>query len=424
MNGEAARQIRPTRTIDAEIHVPPSKSYTNRALIAAALAEGTSTLIRPSLSTDSMLLVDALGKFGIEISNKKESFEIRGTNGIVRAPEEKILAGNAGTTIRFLSMFAGMAQGATVLDGDERMRRRPIGALLTAMESAGIHSTSNNGFPPVKIYGGNYVGGKIEVGASVSSQFASAILLTAPYARSPVELRLTGSISSLPYIDMSLHVMRSFGSQVDVVDRHNYRVSNSHKYVGQTFHIEHDATAASYFLAAAALTQGRVLIPNLTLESVQGDLKFLDVLSGMGCTVMTSRNGVELHGSRLHGIDIDMNAMPDCVPTLAVLALFAQGRTRISNVLHLRYKETDRLAVLSAEIRKLGGKVELLEDGLIIDPQPLHGAMIETHNDHRIAMSFALAGLNIDGVAINNPSCVSKSFPDFWKEFAKLENQE
>lgn len=423
MSVEAVRRINRTQSIDAEVLLPPSKSYTNRALIVAALAKGTTTLIRPSSSDDSTLLVKALRQFGVGIRRQGERIEITGSGGDIHAPTKTVVVGNAGTTMRFLSVFACLAKGTSVLDGDERMRKRPIGNLLTAMQSAGVHTLSADGFPPVTIHGGTFSGGKIVIDASVSSQFVSAILLSAPYAHKPVELSVRGDVRSLPYIEMTLHVMRSFGAQVLVPDANKFDVDNSHKYLGREFQIEADATAASYFLAAAALLKGRVVIPNLPVDSLQGDLRFLEVLSEMGCIVQRREKCLELLGAQLRGIDIDMNSMPDCVPTLAVLALFAKGPTRISNVKHLRYKETNRLEVLAAGLQKLGGKVDVREDGLTVYPGKLCGAEIETCNDHRIAMSFAIAGLGTNGVAIKQPSCVSKSFPNFWDEFEKLEKK-
>ncbi len=424
MTGEPARCIRPAKRLDAEVHIPPSKSYTNRALIVAALAEGVSQLVRPSLSDDSRVLIDSLRKFGVGIRERGEILEVDGTAGHFLAPATEIFVGNAGTAMRFLSSFAALAKGTSVINGDDQMLRRPIGDLLSALQSAGVKATGTNGFPPVTIVGGNFLGGRIGISASISSQFASSLLLSAPYARRPVTLHITDDISSLPYIDMSLHVMRSFGAHVKVIDQRNFDVDNSQKYIGREFHIEADATSASYFLAAAALTGGRVRIPDLSPDSLQGDLKFLSVLEDMGCAVARRSTGVELRGGRLFGTEVDMNSMPDCVPTLAVLAAFAEGPTRIGNVAHLKYKETDRLSALAAQLRRMGTGVEQLEDGLIIQPQPPHGAEIETYDDHRMAMSFAVAGLKVEGIVITNPACVSKSFPGFWEEFGKIEGKE
>jgi 3-phosphoshikimate 1-carboxyvinyltransferase len=418
------RPIRPCRSIDAEVRLPPSKSYTNRALIAASLAEGISVLVNPSKSEDSGHLVRALREFGVPISEHPGGLEIEGTGGRLRVPGKEVFVGNAGTAMRYLTTFAALAEGETVLTGDEHMLRRTLKGLLDALRGAGVRSSSKDGFPPVTIYGGNFAGGLIEIDASVSSQFVSSILLSAPYARRPVSLHVTGKLSSLPYVDMSIHVMRSFGAGVDNIESSLFRVSNTQRYIGHEFRIEADASAATYFLAAAALTGGHVTIPDLSPESLQGDVRFLGVLADMGCKVSSHQNRIELYGNRLRGIEVDMNDIPDSVPTLAVLAAFAEGPTTILDVAHLRHKETDRLRALAAELARLGARVDLHEDGLTIHPRPLSGAAIETYNDHRIAMSFAVAGLRIKGVVIKNPGCVGKSFPTFWEEFTKLEKQE
>jgi len=418
---EVIRTIRPTKSVNAEIQVPPSKSYTNRALIAAALAEGTSIIHHPSRSDDSNFLVEALRKFGITINDHSDRLEIHGSNGNLKAPAQEIFVGNAGTAMRFLTSFACLAEGETILTGDEQMNKRPINNLVEALKSNGIKCSCQNGFTPVKIHGGNFIGGRINVDASISSQFVSSILLSSPYAKRPVTLHVNGKLSSMPYVDMTLHVMRSFGAIIDTIDIKIFNVDNRQRYIGHDFTIEPDASSATYFLGAAAITKGQVIITNLSSESVQGDIQFLSILSDMGCTIIKHREHIEIHGGKLHGIEIDMNEMPDCVPTLAVIAAFAKGTTTIKNIAHLRYKETDRLEAIATELTKLGARIELSADELVIHPQPLHGASIETYNDHRMAMSFAVAGLQVDGINIKNPMCVTKSFPNFWEEFQKLE---
>ena len=415
--------VRRSRTVDAEVQVPPSKSYTNRALIASSLAEGTSTILNPSSSDDSEYLIRALHKFGIKIQRGENCLHIEGSAGNLCAPSEEIFIGNAGTSMRFLTAFSSLAQGETVLTGDEQMQKRPIGDLLESLHSAGVQCSSNKGFPPVKILGGKLSGGTIDIKGSVSSQFVSSMMLVSPYARHPATLIIKGKLTSRPYIDMTLHVMRSFGAMVETLDPSVYSVSNTERYIGQPYQVEGDASSATYFLAAAAITGGRILITNLTTESLQGDIKFLQILSDMGCTIISHEQSIELHGGKLFGIEVDMNDLPDCVPTLAVMAAFAKGPTTIHNIAHLRFKETDRLSALAKELTKLGVNVEIDEDALTIHPEPLHRAEIETYNDHRIAMSFAIAGLRIPQLTIANPGCVSKSFPNFWDEFSKLEEK-
>ena len=424
MTGPAAREIRLTRGIDVEVELPPSKSYTNRALIVAALADGVSTLVHPSRSEDSNYLTGALREFGVRIDEHPGYLEIEGSGGRLQVPKKELYVGNAGAVMRYLTTFAALANGETVITGDEQMSRRTLKDLLDALRSAGIQSSSENGFPPVRIHGGNFTGGRIDLDASLSSQFVSSILLSAPYAHRPVALHIKGTVSSLPYVHMSIHVMRSFGAGIENLGYSVFRVSNEELYLGREFIIEADASAATYFLAAAAITGGHVVVINLPPDSLQGDIRFLDLLGQMGCRITRHKNGIELQGNTLRGIEVDMNEIPDSVPALAVVAAFAEGSTSIFNVAHLKHKETDRLRALAAELTKLGARVELKDDGLTIHPQRLRGTTIETYNDHRIAMSFAVAGLRVKGVVITNPACVGKSFPAFWEAFSRLEEKE
>jgi 3-phosphoshikimate 1-carboxyvinyltransferase len=252
----------------------------------------------------------------------------------------------------------------------------------------------------------------------------SSILLVAPYARRPTLLHVLEGMRSTPYVDMTTHVMRSFGASVDNVSSSVYTVGNSSRYIGRTFAIEGDASAATYFFAAAAITGGKVTVSNLSAESLQGDLRFLHLLRDMGCSVVRTDDTTEIRGGKLFGIDAEMNDIPDCVPTLAVVAAFAKGTTTIQKIGHLRHKETDRLRAIATELRKIGAGVELFDDGIAVHPQSLKGGAIDTYNDHRIAMSFAVAGLVVPGIKIANPGCVSKSFPDFWEAFSVLERKD
>lgn len=427
MNTDAVRTIRPAGTVDACIRIPSSKSYTNRALIVAALADGVSVIVRPSPSEDSEHVRKALESFCVPVTRGpgEDRIEISGTNGKLCAPREEIFIGNAGTAMRFLTSLASIAGGTTTITGDELMRKRPMADLLDALRMAGVRCSSENGFPPVTVQGGHFVGGRIDIEGAVSSQFISSILLAAPYAKRPVTLHVRGKLSSMPYVDMSIHVMRSFGALVDSIDTANFRIDNQQQYIGQEFTIEADASGASYFFAAAAICGGRVLVAELSRESLQGDIRFLDILEEMGCGVGERDNGIEVRGTgQLAGIEADMNDIPDCVPTLAVMAAFADGPTTIGNVAHLVHKESNRLRALAVELSKMGARVDVHEDGLTITPKPMHGAAIETYNDHRIAMSFAVAGLRQEGISVRNPDCVAKSFPGFWDQFAQLEPKE
>ena len=423
MSAEAGRAIRPTVELEHSVHLPPSKSYTNRAYIAAALASGSSVIHNRSQSDDSEYLLSALREFGIPVKTGNEPLRIEGSDGALKVPDNEIFVGNAGTAMRFLTSFASLAPGTVRMTGDEQMLRRPVQDLLDSLKIAGIHTSSENGFPPIVVRGGSLGGGSINMNGTVSSQFLSSMLLYAPYAKHPTTLRVKGELRSRPYIDMTLHVMRSFGAMVDVAEPNIFTVSNRDRYIGREFSIEGDATSATYFAAAAAITKGKVYIENISRESVQGDVAFFSILEEMGCSISERDDGIEIVGGSLSGIELDMNNLPDCVPTLAVVALFASGPTTITNVGHLRHKESNRLVAIAAELKKLGAGVELFDEGVTIRPGKLSGATIETYNDHRMAMSFAIAGLAIPGVRIINPDCVSKSYPEFWSEFEKLEGK-
>lgn len=415
------RHISPSGGVDRDVAVPPSKSYTNRGLVAAALADGTTRIHNPSRSDDSRRMIDALRSFGVVITEGDGFLEITGANGILAAPSSEVQVGNAGTAMRFLTSLAAIARGTTHLNGDEQMQRRPIGKLLEALRLAGVRCSSRDGFPPVTITGGTFRGGPVVITGETSSQFISSILLAAPYARTPLTLSVRGKMRSLPYIDMTLHVMRQFGADVTVLDKQAYRVSTSDTYLAHDFTVEGDASSATYVLAAAAVTRGRVRITNLSRESLQGDVSFAALLAEMGCQLAGDAQSIELRGGALRGIDVDMNNMPDCVPTLAVVAAFADGPTTMTNIGHLRFKETDRVAALTNELTKIGALVEASSEELRITPGPVRGATIDTYNDHRIAMSFAVAGLAAPGMIIRNPDCVGKSYPEFWDMFRSLE---
>ncbi len=420
--------------VNAVVNVPTSKSITNRALIAAALANGVSEIVNFSTADDCRLMIDALRKFGVRIEEIENKLLVTGTGGKIKAPNSDIFVGNAGTAMRFLAGFAALADGSTIIYGDERMNFRPIGDLTAALEQLGIRTETNNGYPPVKIYGGKLTGETVSIDASKSSQFVSSILLISPYAQKDIDIVLSeptssdkpyGDVVSKPYIDITIEVMKSFGA--DVQEKTNgYIISSTKLYQSATYIIEGDYSSASYFFAAAAITGGKVTVQNLNPHSKQGDALFLNVLEKMGCRVKKDVSGITVFGgSELLNIKIDMNDMPDIVPTLAVVSLFAKGKSKIENVAHLRYKESDRLYALATELRKLGAEVTELDDGLEIVPKEKYiGAEIETYNDHRIAMSFAVAGLKIPNIKFisgeQNPACVNKSFPGFWDELNKL----
>lgn len=418
-------EIRPRGELDATVRVPGSKSITNRALVAAALAGGESTLLGALASDDTDAMRECLAALGAPTETAGGNWIVHGVGGRLVQPSQPLDARASGTTARFLTAVATLAPGPVTIDGTPRMRERPIDDLVRALEALGarIEILGREGCPPVRAAGGGLAGGRAALDARRSSQFVSAVLLAAPYARSEVILELTeGALVSRPYVDLTLQVMGEFGAEADWTDARTLRVAAGRPYVPRTYTVEPDASAATYPLAAAAIAGGRASVRGIPLSSRQADLAFLDVLGQMGCEVRRDAEAVEVRAApgALRGIDVDMNTMPDAALTLAVVALFAQGTTRIRNVANLRIKETDRLSALEQELRKLGARAKADADGIEIAPGPLSGAEIETYDDHRMAMAFALAGLRVPGVVIRNPACVTKTWPDYFETLARL----
>lgn len=418
-------EIKTTSRVHCTVEAPPSKSYTNRALVIAGLADGESRLEHPLFSDDTHYMREALKHYGISVTQKDQSLVVQGRSGVLQAPDAEIFVGNAGTAMRFLTTFAALAPGITRLDGDERMRERPIEDLLACLRAMGIkaESVNNNQCPPLVIHGGRIPGGDVKLAADKSSQFLTSVLLSAPYFENDTTVRIAGELTSKSYVDITLDIMKTFGIHVENESYSAFRVKAGQKYRAQVYPIEGDASSASYFFSAAAVTAGEVSVTRLNPHSVQGDLQFIDVLEKMGCRITKSSEKITLKGNPLRGISINMNSMPDVVQTLAVVALFADGPTTITDIANLRIKETDRIAALAGELTKLGAKVEAGSDFLVIHPGTYKSAEIETYNDHRMAMSFAVAGLRVPGVKIKNPECVKKSFPDFFDRFQKLYEQ-
>ncbi len=413
-----------TGPVDYGLAVPGSKSITQRALVAAALAQGDSILHGPLESEDTLLLADGLALLGIGVERLPGRWAVAGQGGRIGPAPGPIFMGNNGTGIRFLTAVTALGEGEYLLTGTRRMEERPIEPLLAGLREWGVDARSRrgNGCPPVVVKGGGIAGGEAPLDVSKSSQFLSAMLLVAPYARRPASIRLAAPLVSRPYVDITVAVMASFGIQVQE-EGELFRVPQG-CYRPMEYQVEGDASSASYFWAAAAVTGGRVTVTNIGPDPLQGDAHFASILQEMGCRVERSPQGVTVQGpepGRLRPVSLDMERWPDVVPTLAVVAAFAPGETVITGVPHLRIKETDRIAAVATELRRLGAQVEELPDGLRIEGgAPLHGARVETYNDHRIAMSFAVAGLRIEGVEIENPGCVAKSFPNFWELWGEL----
>ncbi len=417
--------IIPCGPIFGSIRPPGSKSLTNRALVCAALASGESHLDGVLDSEDTRVMIDSLGRLGISVAHDPlaRTAIVRGCDGAIPATSARLHVANSGTTIRFLAAMVALGHGRFELDGVERMRQRPIGDLIEALRrlSVSADALSPGGCPPVRIDADGLPGGSTEVAGSVSSQFLSGLLLAAPYAAGPLTIRVVGSLVSRPYIEMTLAVMRRFGAEVkDAPSGDSFVVGNARRYVGRRESIEPDASAASYFWGAAAITGGRVTVEGLGPSALQGDVRFVDVLERMGCTVERHDDRITVVGGRLTGIDVDMNAISDTVQTLAAVALFADGPTRVRGVAHNRHKETDRIGDLATELRRLGAQVDEHEDGLTIAPQPLRGTALRTYGDHRMAMSLALVGLRVPDVTILDPECTSKTYPEFFDDLDRL----
>lgn len=420
--------ITPVATVDAVVTVPGSKSLTQRALIAAALAEGRSQLIGPLASEDTHYTMEALRAMGVACDDADPNcWQVEGEGGLIKEPQQDVFLGNNGTATRFLTSVAALGLGRFHITGSERMAQRPILPLMQALQGWQVDITSDagSGCPPLTIRGKGLSGGKTVLPEGKSSQYLSSLLLVAPYAATPAELEVQGEILSKPYVEMTLAVMADFGIRVEAAPGLNYFRIPQGRYQGRSYQVEGDASGASYFWGAAAVTGGRVTVANVPVPSLQGDAKLLPYLARMGCRIEQSEGGITVIGSQhLEGIEVDMGDMPDVAPTLAVVAAFAEGPTVINNIAHLRIKECDRVTAVVSELRKMGAEVEEEHDRMIIHGQAggknLHGARIDTYNDHRMAMCFAVAGLRIPGIEITGEDCVAKSFPDFWERFARL----
>lgn len=419
MNADSL-EIQPLqKPLDAEVSVPGSKSYTNRALLIAALANGESHLIGALFSDDTGYMVQALRKLGvsIEADPKAASLVVAGNGGRIPVDGAKLYIGNSGTTSRSITSYVALGNGTFIIDGDAPMRQsRPMADLLDALGQLGIDARSRfaNGCLPIEVQAKGFRGGKTRLDASKSSQFLTSLLLVAPHADNGLEIEMVSEFKT-EYIDITMAVMQAFGIEVEHDEYQRFRVAGNQCYTPRVYAIEPDASNASYFFAAAALTGGRVRVADIAADSAQGDIHFVNVLEKMGCTVNRYASGVEVIGpDQLRGIDIDMKAISDTSLTLAAIAPFAKNPVRLRNIEHTRWQETDRIAAMVAQLRRLGVAVEEHRDGVTIAPSKPKSSSIDTYKDHRVAMSFALVGLRVPGIRINDPGCVGKTFPTYF----------
>ncbi|MCG9750144.1 3-phosphoshikimate 1-carboxyvinyltransferase [Vibrio brasiliensis] len=417
--------LQPINKVYGEVNLPGSKSVSNRALLLAALASGTTRLTNLLDSDDIRHMLNALSKLGVSyrLSDDKTVCEVEGLGQPFQAADAlELFLGNAGTAMRPLAAALCLGQGEVILTGEPRMKERPIGHLVDALRQAGakVEYLENDNYPPLKIFGTGLKGGTVEIDGSISSQFLTAFLMSAPLAQDDVTIKIVGELVSKPYIDITLHIMAQFGVEVENNDYQEFVIRHGQSYVAPgDFLVEGDASSASYFLAAAAIKGGEIKVTGIGKKSIQGDIQFADALEKMGAEIEWGDDYVISRVGELKAVDMDFNHIPDAAMTIATTALFAQGTTAIRNVYNWRVKETDRLAAMATELRKVGAEVEEGEDYLIVTPPAqLTHAAIDTYDDHRMAMCFSLVALSDTPVTINDPKCTSKTFPDY---FDKLE---
>jgi len=414
--------LEPIKKVDGEVNLPGSKSLSNRVLLIAALAEGTTKITNLLESDDTRHMLNALKQLGISytLSEDKTECMVIGNGGPFKCDKPlELFLGNAGTAMRPLAAALTLGNGEFVLTGEPRMKERPIGHLVDALRSAGadIEYLENEGYPPLKIIANGLRGGEVEIDGTISSQFLTALLMAAPMAQEDMHIHIMGELVSKPYIDITLDIMKRFGVEVENRNYKTFTVKAGQVYKAlDTFMVEGDASSASYFLAAAAIKGGRVKVTGIGKQSIQGDIAFADVLEKMGAHVEWADDYVAVSRGELHAIDMDFNHIPDAAMTIATTALFADGTTILRNIYNWRVKETDRLSAMATELRKVGAKVEEGEDYLTITPpEQLKHAAIDTYDDHRMAMCFSLLALDPVSVTINEPECTAKTFPTYFE---------
>jgi len=417
------RKIEPRIITEGRVRIPGSKSYTHRHMMAAGLADGVTLLDNVLFSEDTQLTLQALTQIGVgcnPVGNNR--IEIRGCNGCFHAPQESLYLGNSGTSIRLLTALTVLGKGTYRLTGNKRMQQRPIRELLEALGQLGVQarSTEGNGCPPVEITAGPTKKSRVEIDCRKSSQYLSGLLLMAPCTMNGLTVTVTHGPVSKPYVDMTLEVMQQFGIQFTRTGYRCFHVPGRQAYRPGHYRIEGDCSQAGYFWAAAAVTGGMIEVSGINPHTHQGDIRFVELLAEMGCTVHKRFEGIRVTGNRLRAIDTDMSDLPDMVPTLAVVTAFADGTSVIRGVGQLKDKESNRIEAVVNELNKMGIRAGASKDTLFIEGGKPRGTIIDTYEDHRIAMSFAVAGLGTPNIHIRGDACVKKSFPDFWEVFEGL----
>ena len=416
------KEIKPYKISDCRISVPGSKSYTHRMLIAAALARGASTLKNALVSEDTQFTIDALRQMGIQIEVSHTDVRVYGQVGHLQSCAAPIYLGNSGTSMRLLTAVAALGKGTYTLIGTARMQMRPIKDLLEALQQMGVkaQSLNGNGCPPVEITGGTISADKVSINCQKSSQYLSALLLIAPYTENGLEIRVTGGPVSKPYVELTIELLKTFGIHFEREGYRKFIVPGGQPYRSGNYWVEADCSQAAYFWGAAAINEAQIKVMGVNADSAQGDVRFVDRLQEMGCRISRESDGIGVAGAPLRAIEADMVDMPDQVPTLAKAATTASGTSVIKNVAHLKSKESDRLTATVTELKKMGIEAVCTDNSLVIRGGKPKGSIIDTYNDHRIAMSFAIAGLKVPGVRIRDEQCVVKSFPAFWRVFEEL----
>jgi 3-phosphoshikimate 1-carboxyvinyltransferase len=416
------KRIKTQKIASCRVEVPGSKSYTHRMLIAAALAGGVSALKNALISEDTLLTMEALRQMGIQIAASDMDVRVEGSGGRLHSCAAPIDLGNSGTSMRLLAGVAALGTGTYTLTGNTRMQERPMQDLLDAFQQMNVQarSANGNGCPPIEVTGTTITAKQVEINCQNSSQYLSALLLMAPLTAQGLDIEVVGGPVSKPYIDMTVALMKGFGIALDRKGYQQFRIAGGQSYRAGQYAVETDCSQAAYFWSAAAISGTKIKVAGVNSASLQGDVHFVDLIEQMGCDVSRESDGIAVTGRPLKAIEADLADMPDQVPTLAVVAAFAQGTTVIKNVAHLKAKESDRLSATVTELNKMGIEASCTENTLIVKGGKPHGAVVETYNDHRIAMSFAIAGLKVPGIRIRNESCVEKSFPAFWQVFEGL----